>query len=94
MKKQQKRKKLILSVILAGAMLLPMTTNAQSGGSDGYFRNGMDSYENRDGGLSNQTFGSESGGPQAHTDLVPVGNGLLIMFAAGAGYAMLKKKED
>lgn len=93
MKKTTKKKKLILSVILAG-LLLPMTTNAQSGGSDGYFRNGMDSYENRDGGLSNQTFGSESGGPQAPTDLVPVGNGLLIMFAAGAGYAMLKKKED
>lgn len=92
-KTTQKMKFLMLALVMAG-LLLPMTTNAQSGGSDGFFRNGMDSYENRDGGLSNQTFGSESGGPQAPTDLVPVGNGLLIMFAAGAGYAMLKKKED
>ena len=92
-KTTQKMKVLMLALVMAG-LLLPISVNAQSGGSDNWFRGGSDNNEYRNGGLSNQTFGSESGGPQAPTDLVPVGNGLLIMFAAGAGYAMLKKKED
>ena len=71
-----------------------MTTFAQSGGGDSFFKGGADSYDNRDGGFSNQTFGSENGGPQSPTDIVPVGSGLFIMLAAGAGYAILKKKED
>lgn len=91
-KTTQKMKVLMLALVMAG-LLLPMTTFAQSGGGDSFFRGEADSY-NRAGGLSNQTFGNESGGPQAPTDLVPVGSGLFIMLAAGAGYAILKKKED
>lgn len=49
---------------------------------------------NRGGGLSNQTFGENSGGSATETDVAPLGSGLLIMVAAGAGYALLKKKED
>ena len=90
MKRQTKLKALALSVAMACAMLSPCTLSAQS---DGFFRSGNDNY-NRDGGLSNQTFGSEAGGPQTQTDLVPLGSGLLIMMTAGAGYALLKKKED
>ena len=36
------------------------------------------------GGLDNQAFGQN----------VPVGSGLLILFGAAAGYAIIKKKED
>lgn len=93
-KTTQKTKTLVLTMAMAIGLLLPMTMRAQSGGSDNWFRGGGDNYENREGGLSNQTFGSETGGPQSPTDLVPIGSGLLIMFATGIGYAMLKKKED
>ena len=92
MKKQKTLKAFVLSLAMAAGMLLPMTTNAQQ--TDGFFRGGIDNY-NRDGGLSNQTFGQDvGGGPQTPTELVPLGSGLLIMMTAGAGYALLKKKED
>lgn len=85
----QKTKTLVLTMAMAIGLLLPMTMRAQSGGSDNFFRSNGDNYENRDGdhvdtGVSNHTFG----------DPVPVGSGLLIMVAAGAGYVALKKKED
>lgn len=36
------------------------------------------------GGLDNQAFGQN----------VPLGSGLLVLFGAAAGYAIIKKKED
>lgn len=36
------------------------------------------------GGLNNQAFGQN----------VPLGSGLLVLFGAAAGYAIIKKKED
>ena len=90
MKKQTKLKAFALSVMMMAGMLVPVSVFAQS---DGFFRGGGNN-EYRDGGLSNQTFGSETGGPQAPTDIVPLGSGLLIMMTAGAGYTLLKKKED
>lgn len=84
-------KALVLSVAIAGSLLLPMTINAQS---DGFFRGGgVENYTDRpgfdigsipggDNGLTNQTFGA------------PVGSGLLVLVSAGVGYVLLKKKED
>ena len=86
MKKQKTLKALVLTAVLAFGMLLPMTTNAQN---DGFFRNLNEDYDNRDGetiitgsGITNQQFGA------------PLGSGLLVLVAAGAGYVALKKKED
>lgn len=86
MKKTTKIKALALMTMMTIGMALPMTMNAQ----DGFFRGG-DEQITRDetpidvtGGINNQQFGQET----------PVGSGLLIMVAAGAGYALLKKKED
>ena len=86
MKKTTKIKALALMTMMTIGMVLPMTMNAQ----DGFFRGG-DEQITRDetpidvtGGITNQQFGQET----------PVGSGLLIMVAAGAGYALLKKKED
>lgn len=64
------------------------TLNAQ--GSDGFFRAGNDdSYSNRDGitlnGLTTQDLGQEP---------APLGSGLLIMVAAGAGYAVMRRKKS
>lgn len=78
--------------------LLPMGAFAQ----EGLFQHGVtdeayygfggakenNSFFNRNvetiGIINNQTFGQE----------VPVGSGLFILLAAGAGYAILKRKED
>ena len=86
MKKQKTLKALVLTVAMAAGMLLPMTMNAQN---DDFFR-GSDEMTNREaeaisvtGGITNQQFGE-----------APLGSGLLILVAAGAGYVALKKKED
>lgn len=67
------------------AALLPMSLNAQS---DGFFRGGEnESYQNRDvisGGITNNDF----------NDTTPLGSGLLIMVAAGAGYAVARRKRS
>ena len=86
MKKQKTLKALVLSLAMAVGMLLPMTTNAQS---DGFFRGGNDSYENRatiddDGGMGHWGIG----------ETVPVGSGLLILTFAGAGYAIARRKRS
>ena len=87
MKKQTTLKALVLSLAVAVGMLLPMTTNAQK--SDGFFRGGYDSYENRatiddDGEMGHWGIG----------ETVPVGSGLLILTTIGAGYAISRRKRS
>ena len=87
MKKQTKLKAFMLSLMMLANIFLPATVNAQK--SDGFFRGGAnDNYENRDGEQS-ETMTTQNFGESA-----PLGCGLLIMLGAGAGYALLKKKED
>ena len=45
-------------------------------------------------GLDNQGFGATNGGITNQTFGAPLGSGLLIMLAAGAGYATLKKRKS
>lgn len=45
---------------------------------------GLMNRSNVSGGLNNQAFGQN----------VPIGSGLLVLFGAAAGYAIIKKKED
>lgn len=61
----------------------------QSFGSSGGGSFGNQTFgvvDHSDGNFNNQTFGNQ---PEA-----PLGGGLLIMLAAGIGYAVLKKKEQ
>lgn len=44
------------------------------------------------GGLDNQNFGGTQGGITNEGFDVPIGSGLLVFVAAGAGYASLKKR--
>ena len=90
-KYSEKTKEFIIVLAMVFTMLLPSTGNAQNQ-MDGFFSSySNDSYSNRgdlavSGGFisaNNQTFGE-----------APLGGGLLILLAAGAGYAILKKKED
>ena len=46
------------------------------------------------GGVDNQGFGGTQGGITNQTFSAPLGGGLLIMLAAGAGYATLKKRKS
>jgi hypothetical protein len=93
MKGDIKMKKIIFAI----AIVLTMTfcANAQS---DGFFRGGNDySYGNRDGdGLPGVPSSSPDNGYYNYntTDVpAPLGTGLLVMTALGAGYAMAKRRK-
>ena len=103
---QLKKKTLLLTLTLSVGLLLPMGVSAQKGG--GIFYRG-DKAENVDnvsmmsrgatGGynLNNQNFGSN--GYELHNqtfgqETTPLGGGLLILVAAGAGYALKKRKNN
>lgn len=89
-------KALVLTMAMAIGLLLPMTMRAQSGGSDNFFSGGSDNYQNRGGeAIQNQNFGNENFGPASGNSVeAPIGSGIIIFVAAGAGYVALKKKED
>ena len=73
-----KKKVLLFSLIMAAMMALPMTASAQ-----GLF-----------GSKETPTVWEDEGDSrQSETPRVPLGSGLLILAAAGAGYAVIKKKE-
>lgn len=80
MNKTKTLRAFMLSITLMAAINL-------SGQTDGFFRN----YDNgdRDGDTEGVTIGG-----MTNENPTPVGSGLLIMVAAGAGYALLKKKEE
>lgn len=75
-----KKKVLLFSLMMAAMMALPMSMSAQGlfGQKD---QKEMDTQE-----MSENNQKTENRGP--------LGSGLLIMAAAGAGYAYFKKKED
>ena len=100
------KKSLLLMLALSAVLLLPMGVSAQKGG--GIFYRG-DKAENIDnvsmmsrgatGGynLNNQNFGSN--GYELHNqtfgqETTPLGGELLILVAAGAGYALKKRKNN
>lgn len=80
-------KTLVLSAILLAGMLLPFASNAQ--GTDLFFRiDNDDIYNNRD--EADNSFSVTIGGMQ--NEELPLGSGLLIMVAAGAGYVVARRK--
>ena len=105
MKREKKKLKMMaLSAVLAAGMLLPMMAMAQFSKNENFFesstggsRSGGTEYYN----LSNQQFGAGSSSDgynlsnqQFGAAPVPLGSGLLIMVAAGMGYAILKRKNE
>lgn len=85
MKKTTKLKAIVLAMTMLAGMFVPTSAFAQN---DDFFRS-TDDVNNgfaRDvaaWNLTNQTFGE-----------APIGSGLLILTAFGAGYVALKKKEE
>ena len=90
-------KALALLTIITLGLALPMMAQ-----SDGFFRYNEDIYGDRataSGSLTNQTFGQDpgtsvTGGITNQQFGVPMGSGLLIMVAAGAGYAMARRRRS
>ena len=86
MKKITKIKAMFIALMMLLGVIAPVTATAQK--SDGFFRGGNDNYDNRDasindeGGISNYGIG----------ETVPLGSGLLILTAVGAGYAIMRRK--
>lgn len=97
MKRISKRKAILLSLLLAVFLLTPIFSNAQKGGLFGY-GNYDESYDNSNGvtnrGLTNINDSGETGIVNQTFGEVPVGSGIIVMLVAGAGYVLLKKKED
>ncbi len=83
----RKTKAFITTVAIVMTLLLPITTNAQSG-SDGFFSSSnMDDFDERTSwefSAANQQFGEKT----------PLGSGLIIMTVAGASYVLLKNKKE
>ena len=98
MKGLNRRKAKVLSMAMLVALSLPLGASAQEGlfnrgvSDEAYYgfggsKNSTSLIGNRDattGVINNQIFGQE----------VPMGSGVLILLAAGMGYAALKRKED
>ena len=83
MKNFTKLKALMLSFMV----LTAITMSAQR--SDGFFNNYNDNYENRTEGINDNTGSGIQNDPFG----VPLGSGLLVLTAVGAGYAMLRRKK-
>lgn len=98
MKQTKTIKTLCLSAMVMAAMLMPLSVTAQNGGTENFFRSGGgDNYENRSGGggISNHSFGNSDNPTSTPTDVdAPLDGGWIIMLVVGAGYTLLKKKED
>ena len=81
-----RRGTLVFSLAMAVNLVLPLSVSGQGGGADGFFKGGSVGYENRDGdvsgGITNESFDAPA----------PLDGGLLIMLAAGVGYALRKRK--
>jgi hypothetical protein len=90
-KRKTKKKSFVISMALAAGLLVPMAMNAQNDGSRGLFGRGFDASEStRDGsGMEWQGGGMTAQDP---TQEAPLGSGLVLLMAAGAGYAVLKSK--
>ena len=91
MKKTTKIKAMLLALMMLLGLIAPLTATAQQ--TDGFFRGGYDNYDNRgdvtipgndESGISNYGIG----------ETVPLGSGLLILTAVGAGYAISRRKRN
>lgn len=97
MKSFSKLRATVLALTMAVLLLTPIFSNAQKGGLFGY-GNYDESYDNNYGmmnrGMVNINDNGETGFVNQTFGEVPVGNGIIVMLVAGAGYVLLKKKED
>ena len=89
-------KKILLAIALV--LTIGLTSNAQRGG-DGYFTdwndisNGLDKFDDFDNGLRGGGPGLPGQGGGGNDQPAPLGSGLFILGALGAGYTRYKKNK-
>ena len=83
-----KIKAMLFSLMIVG-LIIPTTATAQR--SDGFFKS-SDNYENRTSGIDITDEGGISNYGVGET--VPLGSGLLILTAVGAGYAITSRRRN
>lgn len=82
---------LVMAVgLLLSTSLFAQEQNNRQGGLFGY----ENTTENTERGLMNRSTISGGLDNQAFGQNVPIGNGLLVLFGAAVGYAIIKKRED
>ena len=82
-------KKILFTIAIIITMVC--SANAQS---DGYFRGDAGDYEDRgSGGMPVIPYG-DPGDIHGDQPGAPLGSGLLVLTALGAGYAFLRKREE
>ena len=85
-------KKILFAVVLV--LAIGLCANAQRGGKDGFFTewddvsNGLDKFDDFGNGLRDPGFPGHGGGDTP----APLGSGLVVLTALGAGYAVAKRK--
>ena len=102
-----KRKNRWLLLATSLAMLLPLDMAAQQDGSHGLFARGgshddvgvsrgfmNQGFRDIQSQMTNQTFGGTQESVTNQTFGAPLGSGFFVLFAASAGYATLKKKNN
>jgi len=96
---KRKLKTIALMVAMAAGMLLPMKVSAQGLFNSSFGHSGSGGVSNGAFGnsgsteVTNESFGTNSGDVKNQNfGKAPLGSGILIMVAAGAGYAVLKRK--
>lgn len=100
-----RKKTIVFSVLVAVGMLLPATLSAQEqqgGRHGGLFGENTPSTSNGlmnrsestvGGNFTSQGFGATNGNITGQTFGAPLGSGLFVLLAAGAGYATIKSKK-
>ena len=106
-KPRKKRKHLAPTLLMAAGLLLSVSASAQNEGGGLFGKGGMSDTGSQRGmlrgslqggyNISTEQFGSDAnGGYQIGTEQfgqdAPLGSGLFIMAAAGAAYALKKRK--
>jgi len=87
MKIKAKRLAIVLSLMIAVCSIMPLQAQ-----TDGFFRGGDDNYENRSISINSDTENGITNNGIGQSEPTPLGSGLLIMMAAGAGYVMVRRK--
>ena len=80
-------KKILFAI--AFVMVMVLGANAQS---DGWFKASGDDYGQRTG--TDITLPNAHGLTEDQTGTVPVGSGILVLTALGAGYAIARRKRE
>ena len=100
-----RKKTIVLSILVAAGMLLSANLSAQEqqgGRPGGLFGENITSASNGlmnrsestvGGNFTGQGFGATNGNITGQTFGAPLGGGLFVLLAAGAGYATMKSKK-